>query len=237
MLAKNKLYVLILLFCISLNSNAQNISALQKKSEIKKLKLDNYPKSEFYIGVNLNSDFGTIESTENSLNLKSVSMKFDHFLPSFKIGYKYLLNPEKHHGLFAHINHFSKRSITFSNNEKFVPAFDSSFNEIQIGLVYGRLQLGYGVILEENKININTIKNKTYKLNSIGANYTLFRSNNLRNPRTISDYWAVNTGLNYFTDFKDLNYTSFTIGLNYNFTFNRSLDLKDKIWLQKRTFE
>ena len=239
MVTKNNFHipVLILLFFTSIISYAQDINRLQKKAEIKRLKSDNYPKSEIFIVFNLNSNFGTIENTENTLNLKSVSMEFDNFIPSFRLGYTYLLNPEKHRGLFAHINHFSKRSITFSGNEEFIPAFNTSFNEVQVGIVYGRLQLGYGIILDEQIINSNTPNSRSYKLNSIGANYTLFRTNNLRNPKNISDYWTMNAGLNYVSDFEDLNYISFSIGLNYCFTFNRSLDLKDKIWLQKRTFD
>ena len=100
-----KLVLLILIFCFQgLTVYGQSIGELKRKAEIQKLKADNYPKSELFFGANLNSNFGTVESTNNTINLESVSMEFDNFIPSFRVGYKYLLNPEKHHGLFFHFN-------------------------------------------------------------------------------------------------------------------------------------
>ena len=223
------------LLIISANVKAQDIYKLKKKLEIKKLKSDNYPTSEIFLGLNLNTNFGTIKSTENTLNLESVSLELDNYIPSFNLGFKYLLNPKKHHGLFIQVNHYSKKALKFNDNTSFNPAFENSFNEIKVGVVYGRLQLGYGKILEQQIIQKNeTVK---YSLNSLNLSYTIFRSNRLKNPRTIKDYWSVNTGFNYVSDFDDLNYINFSLGFKYHFTFNRKLDLKDKIWIQKRTFE
>ena len=216
----------------------QTIGELKKKEEIKKLKADNYPKSEFFFGANLNSNFGTIESTPNTIDLESISMEFDNFIPSFRVGYKYLLNPERHHGLFIHYNQYSKKALRFSDSNNFNPAFKTSFNEIQVGVVYGKLQLGIGKILDDQVLNSDDQGNTTsYTLNTVGLSYVLFRSNDLSDPRSLSDYWTVNAGLNYISDFEDLNYSSFSIGFNYHFTFQRPLDLDDKIWLQKRTFD
>ena len=216
----------------------QSIGELKRQAEIQKLKADNFPKSELFIGANLNSNFGTVESTTNSINLESVSVEFDNFIPSFRLGYKYLLTPEKHHGLFIHFNRYSKRALKFSDSNDFNPAFDTSFNEIQAGVVYGKFQLGFGKILDDQVLSsTNPEQSSSYSLNTIGLSYVLYRSNDLSDPRKLSDYWTVNTGLNYISDFEDLNYTSLSIGFNYHFTFQRSLELEDKIWLQKRTFE
>lgn len=234
-----KLVLLILIFCFQgLTVYAQSIGELKKKGEIQKLKADNYPKSELFFGANLNSNFGTVESTTNTINLESVSMEFDNFIPSFRVGYKYLLNPEKHHGLFFHFNRYSKKALKFSDSNDFNPAFDTSFNEIQAGVVYGKLQLGIGKILDDQVLSsAEQEETSSYSLNTVGLSYVLFRSNDLSDPRNLSDYWTVNAGLNYVSDFEDLNYTSFSIGFNYHFTFQRPLDLDDKIWLQKRTFD
>jgi len=219
----------------------QTIGELKKKEEIKKLKADNYPKSEIFIGANLNSNFGILESTRTTLNVESVSMEFNNFIPSFRLGYKYLLNPEKHQGLFIHFNRYSKKALVFSDSNDFNPAFNTSFNEIQAGVVYGRVQFGIGKILDDQVIITSSVEEEqqtqSYSLNSVELSYVLFRSNNLKDPTTISNYWTVNAGLSYVSDFEDLNYTSFSIGFNYHFTFQRPFDLEDKIWLQKRTFD
>jgi hypothetical protein len=218
-------------------ANGQSINELKKEAEIEKLRADNYPRSELFVGAYLNSNFGTLESTSNTLNLESVSMEFDNFIPSFRLGYKYLLTPEKHHGLFVHFNRYSKRALKFSDSEDFIPAFDTSFNEIQLGVVYGKFQLGIGKILDDQVLSSSELNESlTYSLSTVSLSYVLFRSNDLSDPRNLSDYWTVNAGLNYVSDFEDLNYTSFSIGFNYHFTFQRPLDLDDKIWLQKRTF-
>lgn len=234
-----KLISIIIIFCFQgLTIYSQSIGELKKKVEIKKLKADNYPKSELFFGANFNSNFGTIESTANNLNLESVSMEFDNFIPSFRVGYKFLLTPEKHHGLFIHFNRYSKKAINFSDSNDYNPAFNTSFNEIQAGVVYGKFQLGFGKILDDQVLSsANPEQSSSYSLNTIGLSYVLYRSNDLSDPRKLSDYWTVNTGLNYISDFEDLNYTSLSIGFNYHFTFQRPLDLEDKIWLQKRTFE
>jgi hypothetical protein len=234
-----KLASLIMIICFQgFTVHGQSIGELKKKAEIQKLKADNYPKSEFFFGANLNSNFGTLESTTNTINLESVSMEFDNFIPSFRLGYKYLLNPEKHHGLFIHFNRYSKKALKLSDSNDFNPAFDTSFNEIRAGVVYGKLQLGIGKILDDQVLSSSSQEETaSYSLNTVGLSYILFRSNDLSDPRNLSDYWSVEAGLNYVSDFEDLNYTSFSIGFNYHFTFQRSLDLDDKIWLQKRTFD
>ena len=143
-----------MIFCFQgLTVYGQSIGELKRKAEIQKLKADNYPKSELFFGANLNSNFGTVESTTNTINLESVSMEFDNFIPSFRVGYKYLLNPEKHHGLFFHFNRYSKKALKFSDSNDFNPAFDTSFNEIQAGVVYGKLQLGIGKILDDQVLS------------------------------------------------------------------------------------
>ena len=48
-------------------AQGQTIGELKKKVEIKKLKADNYPKSEIFIGANLNSNFGILSSTNFGL--------------------------------------------------------------------------------------------------------------------------------------------------------------------------
>lgn len=222
----------LLLMTSSLKS--QNISKLKKKLEIKKLKSDNYPKSEIFFGINLNTNFGSIQSTENSLNLRSANIKFDNYIPSLNLGFKYLLNPKKHHGFFVQINHYSGKALKFNNSNSFIPVFQNAFNEIRTGIIYGRLLIGYGKYLEkqisqEEMTEIN-------RFNNLSLNYTIYRSNRLKNPLNIKDYWSLSSSINYISDFKELNYINFSLGFKYHFSFNRKLSLKDKIWLKKRDF-
>jgi hypothetical protein len=236
---KNQLKILITVCCFMYSGLVfnQNLDNLVRKAEINKLKQENYPKNEFYLGLNLNSNFGAVNTTESTILVSSATMELDNLIPSYRLGFKYLLNPEKHHGFFLQYNGYSKKSFQFSENADFSPAFSGSFSEIQAGIVYGRVQFGYGRVLKEQVVLEENDVSKSYNLNSINLQYTWFRSNKLRTPKSIKDYWTSTIGFNYLTNFDDLDYTSFSIGLNYHFTFNRKLSLENKIWLKKRTLD
>ena len=243
---KSKLTILIIIFISFIHNDifSQNTHDLKKEAEIQRLRSDNYPVSEIFVGFDMNTNFGIIENTSNTINLETTRVQLDNIIPSFNIGFKYLLNPERHHGLFIGFKRFSKRALTLSNDNDYAPAFDTSFNELKIGVVYGRLTFGYGQILDDQTVTSTlTIDDEVitstsnYKLSSLGLTYTIIRSNRLDNPSDIRDYWSLDTGVNYLTDFEDLNYMSLSVSLKYHFSFNRPLDLKDKIWLEKRSFE